>query len=1025
VADPETSARSQGEALRDLRTSVGSLQTVDAELRRRVEALDPLTYGLPDLLRPATRGEDEAQFRARQNRELREFAEARFSVLKDGERRPMRLTPKMVEFVADLFYRRVSLAIVWKGRGSGGSVCAALLIWLSVVYHRMSFTNMAGSEEQGRVIYRYTTDFWGCFTDLANGLLNGDPLTAETRLKSGTVIKSISASEKQARGKHNPGFVVDESCQDVEGVDRLIMAAMQNSMSESNHMVVLISTFHHPVGLFQEVWDFAEERGFKRYSWDAIDSMEECQVGMETATPEDPKAQTFCRAECPLTWRRAIVDVNGNPVGETWRGCDGRARTGQGFLSRPSLLTAQRMNRGTNVFEVEYMNERPDWMRPVYAAEWIERALVDDGWPPPGTRVIEKAVGIDWGLEGQTALVLTALLDVPTGAKAPPGGGLPAEPPFRRCVGVLDASFMTGKLTPEALKVLWEWAGQFGQDKYYVHADASHPFNNLEVEQAGFNIAPVPFAKWKDYGIGNTTKFFTTPHRFFIRRGLAGLIGQLKRYRLDRQGRPIKKDDHGPDALLSFLDAKIRIMTPKGWMPVGKLGVGDQVLTHRGRFRKITRYEPTSYQKGEVVLNIKGKGHPMEAFRTTLEHPYLREDGRWIEAENIKSGDQLMFLATRCVRCREKIPFYRKSCDGCAGEVRNARWKDPGSREKSERRKKSAQLFREYAIGQRDAATNASAATAVRAQQIRDDPTERERVRAHLRSLLPLVNTPAKRRRQSELMRRLAPMSDPAIRRVVAQKAREYGRRPEVREARRQRAIRRMVELRKLPFPERMGRKTDIEAAVGRALREIGVRAKHNYHIGRYWVDWAIIKHHIAIECDGSYWHRVYEERNPGRDARRDAYLRDRGWTVVRFSEAEIKGDIGACRDEIVRVLANHVGAYEFTAVEVASVKVKPMPHPRTAYHFEVADDHSYVARGIVSHNCALLRFRFEDLFAADLEVEDAPLPPGVSLLPRRVEPKFDGVSPPTAMPPVGLPPRPLEPPPRKKIVGDGQVVVL
>lgn len=1390
MASPGTSGPPRGEALRELRTSVSSLQRVDAELRRRVDEINPLTYGLPDLLRPPAPGEDAAAFRARQNRELRAFAETHLSVLKDGTRRPMRLTSKMVEFVSDMFYRRVPLAIVWKGRGSGGSVCAALLIWLSVVYHRMSFTNMAGAEEQAKVIYRYTTDFWGCFPDLARGLLDDKPLTTETRLKSGTVIKTISASEKQARGKHNPGFVVDESCQDVEGVDRLIQAAMQNSMSEANHMVVLISTFHHPVGLFQECvlpgemvqtaegwvpieqiqpedevlaadgrlhtvrdarsklfdgeavrivargfgrgirvttdhkmlvregagvawreagklgrgdflafprprqmgghpgeirlprrvwnktaesgcawltvpltedfyrwlgywlgdgsqsdrlvvlangqgdawwwedydalvrglfqrsvtvsvgnegrriersfgfrglsawlrgecrgsdgekriplwllerasdaeltallvgllrtdghlrehslnlssvspsiaagaywamvrlglvpsihvdegaeskivcgvecrakplwsldlcdgsasglvkaaflddvewgaarncavsaewifaevrsvdrrpyvgpvwdlgvegehsfclpwatahncWDFAEERGFKRYSWDAIDSMERCTAGLNTATPEDPRAQGYCRSECPLTWRRSVVDVNGVPIGEAWQGCDARAREGEGFLPRNALLTAQRMNRGTSVFEVEYLNGRPDWMRPVYDSAWIERAFVDDAWPPPGSRVVEKSIGIDWGLEGQTAIVLTALIDVPTGAVAPPGGGLPAEPPFRRCVGVLDVRYMTGKLTPEAIKVLWEWAGQFGQDKFYVYADASHPFNNLEVDQAGLDLSPVGFAKWKDYGIGNVTKFFTTPGRFYLRRSLDGLVEQLKRYRLDRQGRPIKRDDHGPDALLSFLDPKIRIMTPRGWVPVGKLRVGDDVLTHRGRFRPITRYEPAPYQRGQVVLNVRGRRHPVDAFRTTLEHPYLRADGRWVNAEHVRPGDHLMFLATRCVECDKKIPFFKKSCDECAGKVRNARWKSPGDREEKERRRKRKQLLREYATGKRDAATNVAAATAARAKQIREDPEERDRVRAHLRSLLPLVNTPAKRRRQAALMKRLSLMSDPIIRERVTAKVRAYCRRPEVRAKRSRLAIARMEALKRLPFPERMGRKTGIEAAVGRVLREIGVRARHNYKIGRYWVDWAIPSRRLAIECDGEYWHRRYELLNPGRDARRDEYLREKGWTTIRLSERRIRRDVGSCRDEIVRVLANHADAYEFAAVEVASVKIKPMPKPRTAYHFEVADDHSYVARGIVSHNCALLRFRFEDLFAADLEVAEAPLPPGVMLLPRRVEPKFDGVAPPTTAPPSGLPPRPIEPIPRKKVAGDGQVIVL
>lgn len=512
---------------------------------------DPRTYGLPDLLRPREPNETEAQFMARQDAELRDFIQDNLTVLKDGERRPILVTPKMLEFLAGMFYRRTPLGIVWKGRGAGGSFCTAILMFLCLVYHRMSFTNMAGAQEQAKIIYRYTKDFWDCFPDLKNGLLDGEPLQTETRLKTGAMVKTITASEKQTRGKHNPGLIIDESCQEAENVDRLIMAAMQNAMSEPNHMVVMVSTFHHPVGLFQEVWDYAEERGFQRYQWSVFDSMTRCDAGLDTATREDPKALEFCKNECPLTWRKMVVDDFGNPIGEVEKGCAGRARDGQGFLTRKTVLAAQKMNKGTNVFEVEYANERPDWMRPVYDIEWIERSYCDPDWPPPGTRVIEKSAGVDWGLEGQTALILTALLEVPTGAEPPPGGGLPEEPPFKRVVGVLDAHFMTGKLVPEAIKILWTWVEQYGQDNFYVYPDISHPFNNLEVEQAGFDCRPVPFNKWKDYGIGNVTKFFTSPERRLrIRNNLDGLIEQLKRYRLNRQGKPIKKDDHGPDGLL-------------------------------------------------------------------------------------------------------------------------------------------------------------------------------------------------------------------------------------------------------------------------------------------------------------------------------------------------------------------------------------------------------------------------------------------------------------------------------------------
>jgi len=548
-----TKAAKPGPDTRDVRTALTQLEQIDSELKRRITVEDPKTYGIPDLLRPKEIQESDADFIFRQNSEIKAFVEALW-INKDGRKILMKLSPPMVGFIADMFYRRTDQAILWKGRGTGGSLCSAIVIWLALVFHKMSFTMMAGSSEQAKQVYHYTKSFWDCHPGLARALLEDEPLMTETRLKNGVVLKIISASEKQARGKHNAGFCADETCQEAENTDRLISAAMQGAMSEPSFMVMLLSTFHHPIGLFQEVWDFAEERGYKRYNWNVYDSMERCDVGLETATPEDPKALEFCRTQCPLTEKAPVFDDLGTQTGWVMKGCCGKARDAQGFLARKNVIIAKKMNRGTNVFAVEYENERPNWMRPVYDVAWIEASMVDQAWPPPKHIITEKAIGIDWGLEGQTALVLTALVSPPLSreefaAKKLMGNMWEPDKALKH-VAVLESEFLTGKLTAEAIKVLMGWMEKYGQDKLYVYADASHPFNNLEVEQAGFDIRRIQFAKWKDYGIGNGTKYFTTPNRLKICSHLNGFIEQMKRYRQDKYGKPVKKDDHGPDAFL-------------------------------------------------------------------------------------------------------------------------------------------------------------------------------------------------------------------------------------------------------------------------------------------------------------------------------------------------------------------------------------------------------------------------------------------------------------------------------------------
>lgn len=48
--------------------------------------------------------------------------------------------------------------------------------------------------------------------------------------------------------------------------------------------------------------------------------------------------------------------------------------------------------------------------------------------------------------------------------------------------------------------------------------------------------------------------------------------------------------------------------------------------------------------------------------------------------------------------------------------------------------------------------------------------------------------------------------------------------------------------------------------------------------------------YHIAFEADGEYWHQRVEERDPGHDQRRDAYLLETyGLPVIRLTEGDLQ----------------------------------------------------------------------------------------------------------------------------------------
>ena len=78
-------------------------------------------------------------------------------------------------------------------------------------------------------------------------------------------------------------------------------------------------------------------------------------------------------------------------------------------------------------------------------------------------------------------------------------------------------------------------------------------------------------------------------------------------------------------------------------------------------------------------------------------------------------------------------------------------------------------------------------------------------------------------------------------------------------------------------------------------LKGLPVMVHRQKVIGNYIVDFYIAEARLVIELDGS---QHYEEKGKQADAQRDAYLRSRGLTVLRYSNADVNLRFGAvCQD--------------------------------------------------------------------------------------------------------------------------------
>ncbi len=79
---------------------------------------------------------------------------------------------------------------------------------------------------------------------------------------------------------------------------------------------------------------------------------------------------------------------------------------------------------------------------------------------------------------------------------------------------------------------------------------------------------------------------------------------------------------------------------------------------------------------------------------------------------------------------------------------------------------------------------------------------------------------------------------------------------------------------------------TGIERKVRLSLKRLGIFFLQEAVVGGRLVDFLLPISRIALEVDGTYWHRDKE-----RDQRKTTLLESYGWCVVRITEEQIVGE--------------------------------------------------------------------------------------------------------------------------------------
>jgi len=137
---------------------------------------------------------------------------------------------------------------------------------------------------------------------------------------------------------------------------------------------------------------------------------------------------------------------------------------------------------------------------------------------------------------------------------------------------------------------------------------------------------------------------------------------------------------------MCFISGMYKVLTSKGWVSICKIKENDLVLSHEGKFRRVTKKYKTTTHKVEMRTIEYKCGYDNRAkskkISSTENHPFLVND-KWTPAKDIKVGDKVKILASRCEWCGKKIPYYREYCSkSCASNATTKKqWSNPKHRE--------------------------------------------------------------------------------------------------------------------------------------------------------------------------------------------------------------------------------------------------------------------------------------------------------------------------------------------------------
>lgn len=97
-----------------------------------------------------------------------------------------------------------------------------------------------------------------------------------------------------------------------------------------------------------------------------------------------------------------------------------------------------------------------------------------------------------------------------------------------------------------------------------------------------------------------------------------------------------------------------------------------------------------------------------------------------------------------------------------------------------------------------------------------------------------------------------------------------------------------------------------IEIIMAMMFADAGLDFVQQRKFWRYRADFAFEDAKLVVECDGIYWHSRHDVQRS--DRRKDAYLHEQGWRVLRLSEPDILERPGECTERVLHAIDPQLG---------------------------------------------------------------------------------------------------------------------